>query len=309
MKIFFVGYLSSQFIEDDKKLLEEDHKLITFDLAKNASSFKKIPQYLITTLLEYKNIYKSDIVWIWFADYPSLPFLVWAKFFHKPIVMHVGGWEVYSGPEINYGNQRNIIRGYVTRWILRNSNVCILPSESYKKITRLLEPKANIVVIPNAIDINLCNSHLPEKRGVVTALVSMKFTRLLKGIPTFEKATEGIKSKVIENVPHDHLIEMLKSSKVYCQLSYTESFGVTLLEAMACGCIPVVTDRDALPEVVGKYGYIVPYGDIEKTKEAISLALKCNDQDIKNIRNRAKLFNKDRMRLNIEKLLVKVCNR
>jgi len=42
---------------------------------------------------------------------------------------------------------------------------------------------------------------------------------------------------------------------------------------MACGCVPVVTDRGALPEVVGDTGFYVQYGDGKATAEAIGNAL------------------------------------
>ena len=66
---------------------------------------------------------------------------------------------------------------------------------------------------------------------------------------------------------------------MYCQLSYRESFGVALLEAMALGCIPVVTKNGALPEVVGDVGFYVEYGDVNKTADAISKALKSNNSE------------------------------
>ena len=309
MKLYFVGYLTSHFITDDRELLEETHEVTIFDLSVNASSFKKIHTYLSSTLWEWKKIRDSDVVWIWFADYPALPFIIWAKLFRKPIVMRVAGWEVYFAPQINYGNQLNFIRGAVSRWIIRHSNICVVPSEAYKKIVDKLIPGINIVVIPNAIDIKTCECPLPEKHGVVTALISMKFTCILKGIPTFKKATEGMDAQVIENIPHDELIEILKLSKVYCQLSYTESFCVTVLEAMACGCIPVVTDRDALPEVIGDCGILVPYGDVEKTRAAILLALNSDAADITSVRNRAKIFNRERKKESKNKLLEELCLR
>ena len=42
---------------------------------------------------------------------------------------------------------------------------------------------------------------------------------------------------------------------------------------MACGCVPVVTERGALPEVVGDTGYYVPYGNAKAAAEAIEKAL------------------------------------
>ena len=48
---------------------------------------------------------------------------------------------------------------------------------------------------------------------------------------------------------------------------------MALAEAMACGCVPVVTERGAIPEVVGDAGYYVPYGSAKATAEAIEKAL------------------------------------
>ena len=70
------------------------------------------------------------------------------------------------------------------------------------------------------------------------------------------------------------LLKSYQKAKVYCQLSYYESFGVALAEAMACECVPVIADRGALPEVIGDVGFYVPYGDPEATAEAIGKALK-----------------------------------
>jgi glycosyltransferase involved in cell wall biosynthesis len=69
------------------------------------------------------------------------------------------------------------------------------------------------------------------------------------------------------------LIELMQASAVYAQLSAYESFGMALAEAMLCGCVPVVTDRASLPEVVGATGTIVPYADLDAYAAAIQDAL------------------------------------
>lgn len=303
MKLHFVGYLKSPFIKQDLDLLKEGHTVTTFDLSEHATSFRQCPRYLIDTLLEWKNVKNADVVWIWFSDYPALPFIVLAKIFGKPIVTNVGGWEVYAAPEIGYGNQLNPIRGWVTRWILRNSTRCVCMSNAYKTIIETVEPCSSVVVIPGWVDTKLCKEPPLEKNGVVTALCTYKFASVLKGIPIFEAATVDMDAKVIENISRDKLIEAFKGAKVYCQLSFTESFGMSLLEAMACGCVPVVSDRDALPEVVGNCGLVVPYGDVEKTREAIEIALKAGNADIVSVRKRAMLFTKERKKFQVQMLL------
>jgi hypothetical protein len=62
-------------------------------------------------------------------------------------------------------------------------------------------------------------------------------------------------------------------SKVYCQLSVTESFGVALLESTAMGCIPVVNGIDNLPLLIDTNGIVINTNFPETTKIGIELAL------------------------------------
>ena len=60
--------------------------------------------------------------------------------------------------------------------------------------------------------------------------------------------------------PRDQLARLLNVFDVYCFPSMVgeETFGLALLEAMACGIPPVVPKLDGLPEVVGDAGIVVP---------------------------------------------------
>ena len=48
---------------------------------------------------------------------------------------------------------------------------------------------------------------------------------------------------------------------------------MALAEAMLCECVPVATERGALPEVVGDTGFYTQYGDEKITADAIEKAL------------------------------------
>jgi glycosyltransferase involved in cell wall biosynthesis len=50
----------------------------------------------------------------------------------------------------------------------------------------------------------------------------------------------------------------MAEADAFCLPSLYEGFGLTVLEAMACGTPVVVSDRGALPEVVGDAGLVVP---------------------------------------------------
>lgn len=60
--------------------------------------------------------------------------------------------------------------------------------------------------------------------------------------------------------PRDQLPYIFNAFDVYCLPSMVgeETFGLAVLEAMACGIPPVVPRLDGLPEVVGDAGVIVP---------------------------------------------------
>ena len=73
--------------------------------------------------------------------------------------------------------------------------------------------------------------------------------------------------------PFEELLSYYRRAKVYVQVSLHESFGVALAEAMACECVPVVTKKAALPEVVGDTGFYVPYNNPKATAKAIAEAL------------------------------------
>ncbi|MBE3593705.1 MAG: N-acetyl-alpha-D-glucosaminyl L-malate synthase BshA [Candidatus Carbobacillus altaicus] len=63
----------------------------------------------------------------------------------------------------------------------------------------------------------------------------------------------------------------LARADVFVLPSETESFGLSALEAMACGLPVVATKSGGLPEVVvdGETGYLVPVGDIAALAEAL----------------------------------------
>jgi glycosyltransferase involved in cell wall biosynthesis len=303
MRIHFVGYLTSPFIKKDLDLLKDLHDVSVFDLSKHATSFNQIPQYLIDTLMEWRNVMRTDVVWIWFADYPAIPFILWSKLFRKKIVVNIGGFEVYPyGKDIGYGNQLSTIRGAASRWILRRADRIITQSHAYAYLTELVCPPAQVTIIPPSIDTRLCDDALPIKKDQTVTAYCSRQSYTLKGIPTYIKASMALPYDftVMEAAPHHDLIAELKRSKVYCQLSYTEQCNNTVIEAMACGCVPVVTDRDGLPEEIGTTGLTVPFGDAETTRNAIKVAMKMDGGPC---RERARMFTEERKRKAVISLL------
>lgn len=80
------------------------------------------------------------------------------------------------------------------------------------------------------------------------------------------------------------LTELYSAANVLVSLSYSETFGLTVAESMACGTPAVVYDNTALPELItNETGEVIPLGDImgvasclEKfEKKTLEISTKC----------------------------------
>lgn len=79
----------------------------------------------------------------------------------------------------------------------------------------------------------------------------------------------GLKDIVIFNGPCAHMGEVLRCGHLFMLLSEYESFGLSALEAMACGVPVLGSDAGGLREVVvhGQTGILVEPGEIAKAAE------------------------------------------
>lgn len=95
---------------------------------------------------------------------------------------------------------------------------------------------------------------LAEMHPELLFLVGGKF--LLR--PTYEKLPDNL--IYVGFLPRKQLPILYNAFDIYCfpSMAAEETFGLTLLEAMACGVPPVVPRFDGLPDVVGDAGVIVP---------------------------------------------------
>jgi glycosyltransferase involved in cell wall biosynthesis len=182
---------------------------------------------------------------------------------------------------------------------LKNADIILAVSKFTEGEVLARTKHRKVIVIYNGINTDKFVPGSDKKNLVITVASGTKNVIKLKGIEAFARAAEHIpdaKFLVLGLSDNDReilqvkypspnlelcgyisqrdLIKCYQKARVYCQLSYRESFGVALAEAMACGCVPVVTERAALPEVVGNTGIYVPYDDEEATAKAIEEALR-----------------------------------
>ena len=76
-----------------------------------------------------------------------------------------------------------------------------------------------------------------------------------------------------ENIEDNDLPAIYNLASVLVLPSFYEGFGFPALEAMACGTVPIVSNRSSLPEVVGEVGLQINPDDPIEIKEAMKKAL------------------------------------
>jgi len=245
-------------------------------------------------------ISKSDVVFIWFAGFHAFIGTIFARLFSKKVVVVTGGYDVAGEKEINYGLMLNPFLKLMVNFVLKRSNKILAVSHFNKKeIEKHLGIKENVEMIYNSVDAEKYYPKGKKDNSIATVGFISWDNVKRKGLDTFVKAAKflpDVKFLVVGNasdnsidylksladknvsftgfVSDDELLKIYQKAKVYCQLSYYESFGMTPAEAMLCECIPVVTKRGALPEVAGDTGAFAEYNNDKSTAIAIEKALK-----------------------------------
>lgn len=105
-----------------------------------------------------------------------------------------------------------------------------------------------------------------------------------------ERLQVGNRVDLLLNQSFRRLMDALSSAKVFLHTQPTEAFGISIVEAMASGCVPVVPRAggpwsDILDSREGEYGF--SYGSISEAAEKISLLMQ-NGSLRKQISSRAR---------------------
>lgn len=115
-----------------------------------------------------------------------------------------------------------------------------------------------------------------ERKGLKDFLTLSKFLK-----DDEEIILIGVTEKIIENLPSnikgikrtenkDELAEWYSKALVYFNASIEETFGMTCVEAQACGTPVIVYNSTALPETISeKTGILIEPNNVEKVYEAI----------------------------------------
>jgi glycosyltransferase involved in cell wall biosynthesis len=88
----------------------------------------------------------------------------------------------------------------------------------------------------------------------------------------------------------EELLELYNIADVFAMVSYFEGLPRALIEAMACGCIPIVTKVGSMPAVVsdGFNGFVINPGDLEKFVERVDEVFSFSEEKRKLMQTRAR---------------------
>ena len=244
----------------------------------------------------------SDASFSWFALGYAARAVLLGKWFRRPSVVVAGGWDVISMPEIGYGAVRSPRGRRRARYVLRQCSLLLTFSDwSRQTIEALSGRRPETVHL--GVDVDRFRPAAKEPLVVTVGNVT-KENLARKGIETFVRAAalvpdvpflvvgrqepeamEAVRTIAPPNVrftgrlSDEALRDLLARAKVYVQASHNEGFGLAVAEAMAAGCVPVVTKAGSLPEVVGEIGLFAQIESPEATAEAIRRALESDRGD------------------------------
>jgi glycosyltransferase involved in cell wall biosynthesis len=247
-----------------------------------------------------RGVLRADLVFGWFASWHTFFPITLAWLTRTPSVLIVGGFDTANMPDIGYGHQRGGLRRWASRWIMRRAGRLITNSQySLREIERNTPiPPSRVTVVHHGIPDPFGEPGGEKERVALTVGAVDRSTLVQKGqIPFVSAARElpevrfvlagkwlddaidelrGIAAANVEFtgwLSDADLHETYQRARVYVQASRHEGFGLAVAEAMLAGCIPVVMDVTAMPEVVGDAGVTISSQRPEEVAAGVRRAL------------------------------------
>lgn len=285
----------------DIKLISFQSPIDGYDSRVSVESFNVINKYFFPfyclTIFDIINRYKPGLVHIHYCTSYGM-FSMFLK--GTPMIISVWGADIIDFPE------KSVFHKAYIKYVLSKATHITSTSKFMAKFVNKVGKISNVSVVPFGIDISKFKknrlielSDKPYILGTVkTLLPKYGIDTLIKAFFIFNKKYDvselhiygvgedldklrdlvnelDLTSKVFFKgyIRNDDVPIILNKFDIYCALSRldSESFGVAIIEAMACGLPVVVSNKGGLPEVVvnGKTGIVVPSDNPKAAFEAI----------------------------------------
>ncbi len=291
-KILLVNQRLSGFVKSDLRILGIDH-----DVRNYVFRLEGWPWKVREARKLFQAMRDCDLVFCWFIDEYSVLAAFYAKLLGKKSILIAGGATAEWFPEINYGELNNKATMWRASFSVRHSDkVLMFSGFSREHFQTILDLPCDMLHL--GIDADRFSPDGEKEDLVLTVgdvsqmnlrrkglLAFVKAAAYLPTIPFvmagrhFDDSIDMLREIATPNVSftgevgHQELLSLYRRAKVYVQPSYIEGFGVSNAEAMACECVPVVTKRGSLIELVGDTAIFVEENDPEDTARGIREAL------------------------------------
>ncbi len=245
---------------------------------------------------------RADLVFGWFASWHTFFPITLAWLMRKPSVQIVGGFDTANMPDIGFGYQQGGLRRWASRWIMKRAGRLVTNSYSSQR-----EIASNTPILPEHVTV--IHHGVPDPFGPIDTsrereplaltvgpidagtlvqkghLAFVEAARLLPEVrfvfagKPLDDAIDRLRAVATENVEFTgwlsdaDLEDLYARASVYVQASRHEGFGLAVAEAMLAGCVPVVMDVTAMPEVVDGAGVLIASQDPAEVAEGIERAL------------------------------------
>ena len=273
-RLLYVHSRKASFVAIDRELLAERHELE--DLYQ--------PGRVPNPIAVVRGVLRADLVFGWFASWHTFFPITLAWLLRKPSVMIIGGFDTANMPDIGYGYQQGGLRRWASRWIMRRATRLITNSRySLSEIERNTPiPPERVTVVHHGVPDPFGEPPADKRRmaltvgaidsGTLVQKGQLPFVQAARELPDvsfvfagkwLDDAVERLRAEAGENVEltgwlsDADLQERFRRASVYVQASRHEGFGLAVAEAMLAGCVPVVMDVTAMPEVVGDAGVMI----------------------------------------------------
>ena len=302
-RVLYVHNSEASFVQIDREILAERYEIE--DLRQ--------PGRWPNPVKVVGGVLRADLVFGWFASWHTFVPITLAWLLRKPSVMIVGGFDTANMPDIGYGYQQGGLRRAASRWIMRRARR--LATNSEYSLTELEHnagiARERVTVIHHGVPDPFGGEPGAKEREALTVGAVNRNTLVQKGqIPFVEasrlvpdvtftlagkwldESVEQLRGRAGDNVTFTgwlsdkDLHAAYRRAAVYVQASRHEGFGLAVAEAMLAGCVPVVMNVTAMPEVVGDAGVFVESQDPEDVAGGVRRALELGPDAARRARER-----------------------
>ena len=304
-RILYVHSRKASFVAIDREILAERYEVEDYYQP------GRWPQ----PLRMLRGVVRADLVFCWFASWHSFFPIALAWLLRKPSVQIVGGFDTANMSDIGYGHQQGGLRRWASRWIMRRATRLVTNSEYSRSEIAANTPfgPEDVTVVHHGvpdpfgpIDETRQRERLALNVGAVDAgtLVQkgqLPFVMAARELPDVKFVLAGkwlddsidkLRAVAPPNVEFtgwlsdEDLTDLYERATAYVQPSRHEGFGLAVAEAMLAGCVPVVVDVTAMPEVVADAGVLIPSQAPSDVAAGIAKALESGPEGAQRARDR-----------------------